>query len=235
MWIAVTFSVVLGGALWRCLAADPAVDPRWQRKKPPTAIERLLALSRPAPATRPTTTRAVDPFTPRAGSRRRDAIPGVVTLSDGRELPGRIYTTRDKPLRIFSRKRQAFVDVPMAAVRRLDAVVEWEKDQRDWRWKEGGMDVKVYTGKTYPARQLYYRLTLANGEVLAGDIAQPLYVELAGHPQRVILHKRQKGPLDTTLAELRYVQQVEFSREAMQRSIDRLAAASQPAASRPAP
>ena len=42
-----------------------------------------------------------NPFGTRDRFRRKDALPGVVILSDGRTLPGGIYTTRDLDLVVW--------------------------------------------------------------------------------------------------------------------------------------
>jgi len=151
----------------------------------------------------------VNPFAPsgrrgpEAGPSRRDAVPGRVIFSDGREVSGHIYTTRAKRLKIYNLRRKIYEYVPVPACRKIEAIVEWERTERQWRFKEAGSPEKVYTGKAYPVRSLAWRLTLVNGHEIAGHIlGQPLYVAHDGRRERFILHQRQKGPGETTLEAL---------------------------------
>ena len=152
---------------------------------------------------------ALNPFAPsrgrgpEAGPSRRDAVPGRVIFSDGREVRGHIYTTRAKRLKIYNLRRKIYEYVPVPACRKIEAVVEWERMEQQWRFKEAGSPEKVFTGKAYPVRSLAWRLTLVNGHQITGHIlGQPLYVEHDGKRERLILHQRQKGPLESSLETL---------------------------------
>jgi len=146
---------------------------------------------------------------------RKDAVPGTVHLSDGRLIAGRIYTTRAKRLRIYNLKRRRYEEIPVPALRRIEALVEWERMDRPWRFKEAGNPEKIYTGPPYPVRRLAWRLTLRNGHVIEGHIlGQPLYVAHDGQAERFILHARQKGPPGTTLEDLVHVRRADFAPEA---------------------
>lgn len=146
---------------------------------------------------------------------RRDAVPGYIELSSGRKVPGKICTTRGRRLKVFNLERGAYEFVPVAALDRIEAVVEWERVEREWRFKEAGNPEKVYSGREYPARKLAWRLTLRNGHVITGHIlGQPLYVAREGEPERWLLHDRQKGDVGTTLDALLYIRRVEFGLKA---------------------
>lgn len=169
---------------------------------------------------------AASPFAQGRGAAptRRDAVPGYAELSTGLKVPGRIYTTRAKRLKIYHLDRQAYEYVPVPACRRIQAVVEWARLERQWRFKEAGSTEKVHTGKAYPVRSLAWRLTLRNGHEIVGHIlGQPLYVEHHGKRERFILHKRQKGTLGQTLEDLVYLDRVEFGPKPYNRAVRELA------------
>jgi hypothetical protein len=171
---------------------------------------------------------AVNPF---AGTRpwsRPDSRAGVVELSDGRTLAGYVFTTRGRGWRLYDPAARKYRDIPTIIVRRIEAVVLWERMEDQWRFARMGDDEKVFTGHKYPNRMLEYRFTLVNGRTLQGAIAQPLNVEWRNEREALILHKRQKGDLDQPLADLPYVRLIEFSAERMN------AARAQQPASRPA-
>jgi len=140
---------------------------------------------------------------------REDAVPGYVELSSGAKVPGRIFTTRGARLKIFNLEKEVYEYVPVPAVRKIETVIEWERMEKDWRFKEAGSPEKVYTGRSYPARKFAYRLTLLGGHTITGHIlGQPLYLAREGKTDRFILHDRQKGPMDTTLEDLVYLKRV---------------------------
>ena len=140
---------------------------------------------------------------------RKDAVPGYVELSSGAKVPGRIFTTRAERVKIFNLEKEVYEYVPVPAVRKIETVIEWERMEKDWRFKEAGSPEKVYTGRSYPARKFAYRLTLVNGHTITGHIlGQPLYLARDGKADRFILHDRQKGPLDSTLEDLVYLKRV---------------------------
>jgi len=171
------------------------------------------------PTTRSTQPPPASPFGP-SPVVRTDALPGVLYLSDGRIFPGHIYTTRDRPLRLYDRNTRLYRDIPLDVIESIEAHVEWERMEDDWRWKEQGSDVKVFTGRRYPARKTYYTVTLINGIRLTGDIAQPIYVRQSGKVTRFMLHKRQKGRLGTTLGALPYVRKIVFSQREMLHALE---------------
>ena len=168
---------------------------------------------------------AASPFSAaRAGPTRPDAVPGYVEMSNGLKVPGHIYTTRAKRLKIFNVDGEVYEYVPVAACQRIEAVVEWARVDRQWRFKEAGSPEKVYTGESYPVRMLSWRLTLRNGHEIVGHIlGQPVYLEHNRKRERFILHKRAKGPLGATLEDLVYVRRVEFGPQAYNEAVDELA------------
>ena len=120
--------------------------------------------------------------------------PGWLMLSDDTVLEGNISTTRGKPLAIFDRKEKEYVRMKWKEVSRIDVAIETDILERDWRWAEGGSDVKVYTDLYYVWHKYLTTITLKDGTQVTGDISAPIYLEPEGKERRrFILHRRNKG------------------------------------------
>ncbi len=225
------WGAVLTVAVSAASAAPPA---KYRRKKPKSAIELLSQDAKPAPASAPSTQAAGAKRPPGASpfgktpSRPQHALPGVVIYSNGRKIPGYIWTPSGKEWRVYERASKQFRDIPFDVIKRIDGIVDWERMDDDWRWKEGGMDVKVFTGKKYPNRMTHFGFTLLDDRKIVGNIAQMCYVELAGRVTIVTLHKRQQGKIDQTLESMPYIKTILFDPKAMKNAIQEIAA-SQPA------
>lgn len=168
------------------------------------------------PATQP----AEPPPNPFGNSsfRRKDAIPGYVELSTGELAVGRIFTTRDKRLRLYDRKLKRFLPIPLRSLRRIEAHLEWAREEPEWRWREMGNDDKVYSGRSYPVLKVHYTLTLLDGRAFTGDCqTQPLYVADEKGRSRYVLWQRHKGEIGQTLDDLRYIKSVHFGEAAAKR------------------
>ena len=191
-----------------------------QAPKADAATDWLLGQAAAAPSTpkedddgRPAapTSRPASPFAAAGSNIAADpaARQGVMLLSNGEKIHGRFATTQGKPLRIYD-EHEVFRDVPFDLVRSAEAKVLWERDEKEWHFRESGSDIKEYSGKTYPARETQYTLTLVNGQTVTGSIVAPLYLQSRDGPYTFILHKRDKGEPGQTLKQLVYVQKVEF-------------------------
>lgn len=169
---------------------------------------------------------AASPFGERADAgARKDAVRGYIELSTGAKLPGRIYTTRAKRLKIYNIEHKVYEYVPVPACKRMEVIVEWERDDKEWRFKEAGNPEKVYTGRSYPVRSLAWRLTLRNDHEVVGHIlGQPLYVREDGKAERYILHQRDKGPMGGSLADVAYIRRVVLGQEAYDEAVAELKA-----------
>jgi hypothetical protein len=88
--------------------------------------------------------------------------------------------------------------------------VLWERDEKEWHFKESGSDIKEFNGKTYPNRETQYTFTLLNGQTLSGGVVEPLYLQTPDGPVLFALHKRDKGEVGQTLKQLVYVKSAEF-------------------------
>ncbi len=162
---------------------------------------------------------ALNPFGKRSAS-RPDARPGVIELSDGKLHPGTIYLTRDTRLKIFDQELQKIREVPLRVIRTIDCRIDKEWHEREWRFREAANNEKVYTGRNYPARIYSHKLTLNDGRTIEGPLSAPIYVREDGKekPLRFILHKRDKGPIGSTLKSMIYVKRIEFGEQATARA-----------------
>jgi len=160
----------------------------------------------------------------RPAARRSDALPGAIELSDGTLLPGLVYLTRGKEVEVFDTGKKKKRRILLAGVLTIEAVVEWERMDPQWRFKAAGDPEKVYTGKSYPNRMLSYRVTLSDERVVEGHIAgQPMYVQPSeGKVRQLVLHKRHKGLVDTKLKDLVYVNWVRLGDPARKKAEEQL-------------
>lgn len=196
----VAFGLIAMLAAAGALAGDePAAD---------DDVDFLLKHATTAPASRPATKPAASPFKPREDDGRRAA---TLILSDGEKIKGRFSTTLDQPFRVFVAEKKEYHDVPFNLIKTIQAKVIWERDEKEWHFRESGSDIKEYSGKTYPARETEYTFTLANGEIVTGAVAGPLYLQTDGDDKTFILHKRDKGEVGQALKKLVYVARVEFA------------------------
>ena len=179
------------------------------------------AATRPA-ATRPAQAAPVSPFGHRA-------LPpgkvGTVLLSDGTRLAGYIHLQGKTALRVFDRDRESWVRVPLMLIDAMRVAIESETREREWRWREGGLDDKVYTGRVYVWRKYLTTLDIVDGSRITGDLSGPLYVRLAGEERsrRYLFHMRNKTTVGESADALLYMKEVRFG-----------VAQSQPAATQPA-
>jgi len=167
-----------------------------------------VSSTQPAPESSPTTAPATPLRNAAVAEGFREA---VVTLSDGKSMNSSLGTTPNQPMRIFDVGRQEFIDVPFELIASLEAEVVWERDEREWHFVESGSDIREYTGHTYPAREIQYQLWTTTGKSHRGGISAPLYAQRGvGKAELLVLYKRQKGEVDTTLKHLIFVKRVEF-------------------------
>jgi len=167
----------------------------------------MLSQATTSPATARATTTPASPLIERDSKAVRTA---TITLSDGTKLCGPLSTTPAKPLRVYIEETKEYVDVPIEEVASMKAEVVWERDEREWQFKLSGSDEKVYSGKTYPARETRYTIKMLDGKAVAGSIAAPIYLKQGDESKTLVLHKRDKGEVGQTLKQLIYVKEVYF-------------------------
>lgn len=171
-------------------------------------LDWLLNTKATTPSTRPATSQpASQPFIQKDNPEARR---GRIVLSNNQTLRGKIATTPEKPIRIYDEKAKEYRDVPLALIKSMEASILWERNQEEWHFKDSGSDIKEFTGKTYPARELLYKVTLVNDQAMTGSIVSPLYLIASDKQQLFVLNKRQKGEVGQTLKDLVYVKRVEL-------------------------
>ena len=86
--------------------------------------------------------------------------------------------------------------------------------KREWTFKEGGKDEKVYTDKKYPIRWYLTEVKLKDGTTHKGHILSAiLYVDDSGSDgaKRFFLTRHEKGTPGQELDDLMYVKSITFS------------------------
>jgi ribosomal protein L7/L12 len=150
-------------------------------------------------------------------SARADALPGKLVLSDGKELRGKLYLTRDKQLELFDTKRQEWNKLDLKELSKLEISVEKEETVKEWRWKEAGSDVKVDTGRTKVDRTYKCAATKADGKKIEGHLrGTVIFVKESedADPKRFFLLWNSPGDFDQKPEDLVYVKAVVLGEEA---------------------
>ncbi|MGW8258168.1 MAG: hypothetical protein ACWGMZ_11835 [Thermoguttaceae bacterium] len=163
---------------------------------------------------------ATNPF-PQSTTSPQDAVPGFVELSDGSILPGHIYLTRDKNLKIYDKKLQRQREIPLCAVREIHCTIKREWIEKEWKFEESAKNDKMHTGRSYPVRLYEHAITLQDGRKINGQLSAIVYIRAKLAPSRpeektrpFILYKRQKGKMGQKLRTLLYVKSIKFGRDA---------------------
>lgn len=163
-----------------------------------------------APTTEPAGRAGQSPFiSPLAN----ESLPAAITLSDGLRLTGRLSTTPDKPLRVWVEDRHQYIDLNISAIASISAAILWEREEPEWHFIASGSDVKEYTGKTYPVRELQYTFKLLDGQSITGGVVAPLYLKTDENadPKLFVLQKRSKGTVGQKLSDLIFIRQIDFT------------------------
>ncbi|CAN5399048.1 hypothetical protein BH10PLA1_BH10PLA1_13370 [soil metagenome] len=191
--------------------ADPTTTPATQPADP--TMDFILHTAA-APASRPVdeSVPATQPAVLENKNAADDSVPATLTLNNGQTIKGNASTTPDKPIRIWDPSIKDYRDVPIALIKSVTAVVNWERDEPEWTFKESGSDIKIFTGRTYPARETSYVFVLSNDQRITGDVAAPLYIEADSKTRTYVLHKRDKGEIGQKLKDLLYVTKIEFGK-----------------------
>lgn len=138
---------------------------------------------------------------------------GVLTLSDGTAIKGRIQFAGDSLILSDLADGHRYT-INISEIRSLQAVIEEQSMEQKWLFRESGLDDKVYTGETFPVRHYVTHVTFHDGRVLSGHVvAKTVYVEADGQRQRFALLQKQEGKVGQKLEDLVYVRQIDFSEE----------------------
>ncbi len=157
----------------------------------------------------------VNPFGPRKAA-RSDAEPGRLELSDGTRHKGKLYLTRDKRLEVFDIKQEKWFKLHLRQLESITFSIESEKREDEWRWKEGGSDVKVLTGRFYYDRKYVVTVKTRDGETITGHTrGTVIYVKPEeGRAVRFIIRKDQRGDWGKKPKEIIYIKSIVFGEEA---------------------
>ena len=150
-------------------------------------------------------------------SQRADAVPGKLTLSDGKEHRGKLYLTRDKKLELFDTGRQEWQKLDLKDLKSLAIGIEKEETVKEWRWKEAGSDVKVETGRTKVDRTYKCTAVKADDKKVEGHLRGTVIYVKEAEPQdakRFFLLWNSPGDFDQKPEDLIYVKEVVFGEEA---------------------
>lgn len=118
---------------------------------------------------------------------------GYAILSDDTRHDGLVGTTRDKPIRIYDRAKSAFRDIAFDKIESIEQAPDRAWLEQEWRWREGGSDEKIFTGRFYRAAEFRTILHLKTGEQITGDAVAPILVKAGDTLFRLELHKRFKS------------------------------------------
>lgn len=162
--------------------------------------------SAPDPAIKPATNplQGIKPRVPDSAQK------GVILLSDGTRLEGKIWSTLDTPYRVWIEENKNYKDIDLAMVKQIEVRVLAETMEEDWRWLKEGSDQKVYSGKKYPRVALAYKFTLTNGQSLEGTVLGLIYLDDAAKTRTLTLYKEYRGTLDETLKDLVYIKSIQL-------------------------
>jgi hypothetical protein len=164
---------------------------------------------------------ALNPFGPATSegqTERDDAVPGCLELSDGSVHPGMIYLTRDARLKVYDEKLERQREVPLQAIKQIDCKVKKEWLEKEWKFKETTSDEKIFTGRSYPAREYLHTITLRSGRTITCPLAAIVYVQASPQQEaeRFLLNKRNKGEAGKTLKSLVYVKRIKLGEDALE-------------------
>ena len=158
----------------------------------------------------------------RAGAAR---VRGTIELSDGTREEGRLWLTADLSLVFFDTGAKKWREVALEEISRVDASPRAQELDREWRWKEGGSDEKVYTGRTRPRRWLDHEVSLKDGTSFTGRIkGTVIFIEIQAGPEaekkgagannprpvkkRYFIRQHQRGDWGDGLEDLLYIKSI---------------------------
>jgi hypothetical protein len=152
---------------------------------------------------------------------RRDAKRGVIERSDGTVYGGLIYGTREAPIEMYDPEKKVWLAFKVPAIRKIEVSIDKEDIRKEWKFREGGKDDKVYTGRAQLHREYKVAITweekgetrTASGRVRGG----PVYVEhWDGQKYKFLIlceHSGEYTSADKVEKSLVYTKTVDFTRD----------------------
>ncbi len=147
--------------------------------------------------------------------KRSDAVPGKLVRSDAKVHRGGIFLTRDKRLELYCDSEKKWHNLKLKDIKSIKWEIEFEKQEREWRWKQSGSDVKVYTGREKVDRR--YKAVVVKNDCtkieghLRGTV---VYVQPAkGKRQKFFVYWNHPGDFDQKPEDLIYTSEIHFGDE----------------------
>lgn len=140
----------------------------------------------------------------------QDADQAVVTLSNGERADGAFSLTEGRKLELFDVKKSKRFKIDGPEIVRIGVVVEEEKLEQGWMFKEESDHTKVKLPFKYPLRKLMTDVTLRTGETMRGHVVCVFYLDKDDERRRFLLLTDQKGEKDQKLEDLLYVKEIVF-------------------------
>ena len=153
------------------------------------------------------------PFGPRKRELPRGANYGTMYMSDGDKYEGWVHLTPGRRLRFFDKTSKKAVHYSLRQLRELKVRVVASRVEKEWRFKAGGNDLKVYTGKQYARKDLAATVVMKNGETKDLEIALGMRVYLVpdkGKRKRFILQPYMRGPQGSELKDVVHISRIVF-------------------------
>lgn len=152
---------------------------------------------------------AVGAFSAACAAEERVWRDAVVVLSNGEKIVGKVNMTGNS-IHLFVEAQSKRYKVHLDEIAKIESLLEDERMEKKWFFKEDGRDEKVYTGDKYPLRQFITRITFDDGKALEGHIlGRALWVDDGqGEPRHLVLRRQMEGKVGQTLKDLVYVQSV---------------------------
>lgn len=158
----------------------------------------------------------VNPFGPRKRKAPRGARYGTVFLSNGKSYEGQIYLTPGRRMRLFDEKNKRAVHFALKELRQIDVPCVKTRIEKEWRFKEGGKDEKIYTGKNYARKDLTIIVTPNRGpkQDLQIALGMPVYIiPKDGKRQRYILQPYMRGEAGVKPEDVVHIRRIVFHKE----------------------
>jgi len=190
------------------LCADPVTPPAPPSTDP--AVDWLLSQATTVPAT----ALATEPAATLPSVFDQPDVAGrqaTLLLSNGQTISGQFSTTAGQPIHIYDLDKSQYREVPFETIKSMQARVVWERMQPQWRFKESGSTEKEFSGKSYPARETQYVVTLLDGQQITGLLVLALHLHTPQERRTFVLHIRDKADVGKTLDDLVFVQRVDFA------------------------
>ena len=132
-------------------------------------------------------------------------------------------------------------EVPLQAVKQIECTVKKEWMEKEWKFKETTSDEKMYTGRSYPAREYLHTITLErrphDHRAAVGHRLRPAAavqfrparrsIRPQPKPERFLLNKRNKGEIGQDLKSLVYVKRIKLGKEALEEGTKKRAGANE--------